>query len=411
MKKRFVLIGGLLACTLVTTFTPSCTPTANVEEEITQTADYGIQFNHDSWADIVKKAKAENKLIFVDFYTQWCGPCYNMAKSVFTQPNVGAFYNKNFVCAKIDTENGEGVELAKKYRVRSFPTYVFIDPTTEEAVHRSQSRQTDQQFIYTGQSAINPTKRSVYLDENYQKGNREAQFLIDYITYYSSIFASKNVNTAFEELMKGGAKLTDKKVWDVFDLAVQGVTPYLKEVSDNYDQYCKLYGKEVVDAKLSKETQYGDLEAIENLCEYEDKALNCEFIRINLAVREKKYDEAIRRIDGLIANKAMNQQKVIDKLKYVARINPYYSDEMPDNWYFKCVEYVRYIAYNNQDRENANVHFEYAAALEDMMKRVAKSGKKIPAYLLKAPTYGNDQYNMRPHDLKFKPGYKKRAAK
>lgn len=403
MKRRFFLVGGLLACALTATFTSSCKPASNTGTEIIQSDNYGIHFNHDSWADIVKKAKAENKLVFVDFYTQWCGPCYNMAKTVFTQPNVGAFYNKNFVCAKIDTENGEGIELAKKYKVRSFPTYVFIDPTTEEVVHRSQSRQTDKQFIYTGESAMIPTRRSIYLEETYQKGNREADFLMDYIIYYNSIYAQKNVSTAFDELIKGGAKLTDPKVWNVFDQAIQGITPYLKEVSTNYDQFCSLFGKEAVDAKLSKETQYGDLEEIESLCNFEDKAMNCEFIRVNQAIRANKYDDAIRRIDALIANPQMDQQKVIDKLKFIARISPMYSKEMPDNWFFKCVEYLRYIAYNNKDREDSHIHFEYATALEDMIKRVSASGKKIPAQILEEPTIGKKEYSQRPDDLKRKP--------
>lgn len=403
MKKNFFLIGGLLACTFIATVTPSCTPASNNDTEITLTNNYGIQFNHDSWAEIVKKAKAENKLIFVDFYTQWCGPCYNMAKTVFTQPNVGAFYNKNFVCAKIDTENGEGIELAKKYKVRSFPTYVFIDPATEEAVHISKSRQTDQQFIYTGESAMTPTRRSSYLEENYEKGNRDADFLSDYIIYYNSIYASKNVNTAFNELMKGGAKLTDKKVWDIFELAIGGLTPYLKEVSANYDQFCKLYGKETVDAKLRKETQFGDLEEIEKLCDYEGKAFNCEFIRINQAVREKNYDDAIRRIDAMIADPSINQQNLIERLRFIARIHPNYSNDLPDKWYFKCIEYLRYIAYNNDNREEAGVHQEYATALEDMLMNRVSSTKNIPTSLLQTPNHGKKDYSMRPNDLKMKP--------
>ena len=74
--------------------------------------NYGIQFYHGTWKEACDKAKAENKLILVDFYTKWCGPCLNMAENVFILPFIGDFYNTNFVNMKIDAENGEGVELA-----------------------------------------------------------------------------------------------------------------------------------------------------------------------------------------------------------------------------------------------------------------------------------------------------------
>lgn len=81
----------------------------------------GIEFFHGTWAEGVAKAKAENKKIFIDFFTEWCGPCLNMALTVFPQPEVGEAYNKDFVCMKIDAEKGEGVDLARKYQVRSYP--------------------------------------------------------------------------------------------------------------------------------------------------------------------------------------------------------------------------------------------------------------------------------------------------
>lgn len=403
MKQKSFWVGCLLTVSLSGLVTTSCTSSSNHEQIVSiNSDDYVIKFNHDPWENIVQKAKAEKKLIFVDFYTQWCGPCYNMATTVFTQPNVGQFYNTHFICAKIDAE-AEGRELAKKYNVRSYPTYAFIDPTTEELVHLSSSRQTDKEFIYTGESAINPTRRSTYLLAEYEKGNRETAFLVDYIRYTNSIFAQKNARKAFDELMGQGESLTNPIIWNVFCEAIKGISPYLLEVSSHYDKYCKLYGKEIVDAKFNKETQYGDLSVIENLCDFEGKAFNCEMIRIsNLVNRQKNYDEAIKKIDALIANPSVDQQKLIDRLKFMVRISHYDPKDLPANWYAKCLEYLRYIAYNNKDRDDAQAHYEYAVALEKLLKHTTNR-KDIPASLLKDPSNGKKEYTMRPDALKMKP--------
>ena len=80
-----------------------------------------IEFNHSAWSEILAQAKKENKMIYVDCYTSWCGPCKWMAKNVFTNDTVADFYNTNFINAKIDMEVGEGIELAKKYDIRAYP--------------------------------------------------------------------------------------------------------------------------------------------------------------------------------------------------------------------------------------------------------------------------------------------------
>lgn len=362
----------------------------------------GINFFHGTWAETVAKAKAENKLIFIDFYTQWCGPCLNMAETVFVLPTVGDFYNSNFVNAKIDAENGEGINLSKKYLVRSFPTYMFVDPNTEEAIHRSSSRQTGEQFIVTGQGAITPTKRSFYLVDQYNKGNRDRELMIDYINYHHSIYQRKAVNKAFSELIQGGAKLTDPQIWNVYVNVISGMdNPYLKEVSGNYSEFCKLFGKKAVDAKLAKETTYGDLSELDLLCDFEGKDFNIKMIRINQALNDNRYDEAAESIDAMIADSTVNQQELINRLKFIARINRGYK-EIPDSWFYKCVEYLQYIAYNMKDRQDPYIHQEYAAALEDVIRKM-KNKSDIPSFIANPPLHGKKEYSMRPDVLKAKP--------
>tara|TARA_R110002111_G_scaffold108334_2_gene167008 strand:- start:12 stop:413 length:402 start_codon:yes stop_codon:yes gene_type:complete len=87
----------------------------------------GIKFSDISFEDALKKAKKEKKLIFVDAYAVWCGPCKWMDANVFTEKEVGDAFNEHFINLKIDMEKGEGPELARKYNVRAYPTLFLID--------------------------------------------------------------------------------------------------------------------------------------------------------------------------------------------------------------------------------------------------------------------------------------------
>ena len=86
-----------------------------------------IAFEHGSFASVCAKAKAENKLIFIDFYTSWCGPCKHMAETVFKEDMVGKYFNSHFINYKLDAEKGEGKTIAARYQVNIYPTYLFLD--------------------------------------------------------------------------------------------------------------------------------------------------------------------------------------------------------------------------------------------------------------------------------------------
>jgi thioredoxin 1 len=101
------------------------------KEELKKPSESGITFNSLSFQEALKLAKKEKKNIFLDAYASWCGPCKILKKNVFSQQPVGEFFNKNFINLAIDMEEGEGPQLARKYRVQAYPTLLFINENGE----------------------------------------------------------------------------------------------------------------------------------------------------------------------------------------------------------------------------------------------------------------------------------------
>lgn len=88
----------------------------------------GIEFSHISFEKAKKQAAKSGKLVFIDAYTDWCGPCKRMAATTFQDPEVGKFFNKNFVNIKVEMEkDADAPEIAQRYRVSAYPTLLIVD--------------------------------------------------------------------------------------------------------------------------------------------------------------------------------------------------------------------------------------------------------------------------------------------
>lgn len=139
-----------------------------------------INFEHGTWAEITAKAKKENKLIFLDAFTSWCGPCKWMAKNTFTNDTTADFYNSNFVNAKIDMEKGEGMQIAEKYQVQAYPSLLYINGDGK-VMHRTCGAIPSKDFVELGKLALDPNKRFAAYSDKYDAGNREPAFVISYL--------------------------------------------------------------------------------------------------------------------------------------------------------------------------------------------------------------------------------------
>lgn len=77
------------------------------------------------WSTAKARAAADGKLVMIDFYTTWCGPCKQLDRQTFPDPRV-VKASKQLIALKQDAEK-EGRHVAKEYGVNAFPTILFVD--------------------------------------------------------------------------------------------------------------------------------------------------------------------------------------------------------------------------------------------------------------------------------------------
>ena len=147
------------------------------------------------------KAKAENKLVFMDCYTQWCGPCKKMAKDVFTQEMVGAYMNPKFVNIKVDMESDYGTPLAKKLQITAYPTFVIFNGDAKE-VGRFLGSSDGVKFIENvGKNSMDTNTSD--LEQRFKSGDRDPQFLQDYLKTLTASYKVDDANDVAEAILEG----------------------------------------------------------------------------------------------------------------------------------------------------------------------------------------------------------------
>ncbi len=114
----------------------------------------GISFTEsNSLQPLLDRAKTENKLIFLDFYTTWCLPCRVMDEEVFSLASTGDQIDKNFISYKVDAEKGNGPTLATVFNVYAYPTLLFLD-ADGNVLERRDGSLSNSKFLNLAKSAL-----------------------------------------------------------------------------------------------------------------------------------------------------------------------------------------------------------------------------------------------------------------
>ena len=159
----------------------------------------GIHFQDLSLKKAMKLAAEQDKLVFIDAYTTWCMPCKMMDKEAFRDPKVGAFMNEHFVSLKFDMESAKGQALPHSGYVRSYPAYLFINPSGD-LVYQSGGYMPADAFLGQVNQAIRGAERFKMKDQ-YSNGDRDPAFVFQYISEDKQNIRPKKMEKMIREML------------------------------------------------------------------------------------------------------------------------------------------------------------------------------------------------------------------
>lgn len=208
----------------------------------------GIDFFHGNWDEAIAKAKAEDKIIFVDAFTTWCGPCKSMSANVFPNMQVGEFFNQHFINLKIDMEKEMGIKFKSTFPVTAYPTLFFID-ADNKVVQKAVGGKTVADFIKLGESVVAKYDRSTKFEAAYNSGDRTYQLVYNYVA-------------ALNKAGKPSVKISNDYLALQKDLTTEENLKFILEAASQVDCQCfdlfekyksqiqKITSAEIVDEKV-----------------------------------------------------------------------------------------------------------------------------------------------------------------
>jgi len=179
--------------------------------------DSAINFSKDTYQSVLKQAQTVNKPVFIDFYTDWCGPCKYMEKEVFVDPEVGAFMNEHFISLRVDAEKEE-LDLVSKHQIQAYPTLTFLTKTGQ-LVFKQEGAVDGEKFLKQAQDLINQGTYS----EVYAKKSKNSEAVYNYARALRMTNPAKANKIALAYLREVGEKnWKDEENWQIIREFVRG---------------------------------------------------------------------------------------------------------------------------------------------------------------------------------------------
>ena len=303
----------------------------------------GIAFRELSFANALKMAKEENKLLFVDCFTTWCGPCRMLSKVVFKDSLVADYFNRHFVNLKMDMEKGEGVDIRKKYDVRGYPTLLFLN-SSGEVVHRLLGADKASALLEKVKLGVESGGISG-LRKRYEAGERDSAFVCGYINVLSAANREEEAGKVAADFLQGKEQkileyegyfsIFYRYIHDINSSAFLYVVNHKKEIADRFPQQASSLNRRILEDWISGSYTYLKVDESKH-CTFDEQGLNAyvtrmkqmnvaeadmigENLRLNRDGIMNQWDSFVKRGDKLLASHTIlgDEEQLLQWVKWM----------------------------------------------------------------------------------------------
>lgn len=201
---------------------------------------------------IIKQAKREKKLIFLDFGSPACKPCLYMKKFVFTIDSVADFVNDRFVSCDYTTGD-EKKRLSKIYNVFIEPVFLILD-SDGTLMHRTSGQSTSDEMLARFTQGLDRSNNLAAQNRRYNDGDRSTDFLRDYLETLHIAGLTVQKGEVLKNIFTPQFDLTlldSSGYWKLYVKYDESpISRQSKYIVENRAHFCKLYGEKEVDRKL-----------------------------------------------------------------------------------------------------------------------------------------------------------------
>jgi thiol-disulfide isomerase/thioredoxin len=255
----------------------------------------GIKFmTNEPWEQALQQAKEQNRLIFMDCYTVWCGPCKGLADNIFPREDVGNFFNANFVNVQYDMEKGDGKMLNEKYKeyIIGYPTLLLIN-ADGQVIHQMAGYQ-EADALINGMKAGLEGRSLFAARTRYEEGARDLETVTAYVDALTGAYLTEEVAKVALDFLATlpPERLNDDEVWRIVG----------KHVKDPYTEHYKfllhnkLNGKRYGADRYALENQLGTAmrRAVDEIMHFMRTSSNADTLR-QMQEREGKLKELLQK--------------------------------------------------------------------------------------------------------------------